>query len=98
MPVRPGARCTCAWAAKATRTAPVRALSRRGTPIPVAKTINPATHYYECLDGTWDANGDHTYGEIADSPDLCADVYVGRIPLYNVAMAQNFVRKVLTYE
>jgi hypothetical protein len=58
----------------------------------------PCDHYYECLDGTWDANGNHTYGERADNPDLYADVYVGRAPVYTIAMAQNFVRKVLTYE
>jgi hypothetical protein len=58
----------------------------------------PCDHYYECLDGTWDANGNHIYGERADVPDLYADVYVGRAPVYNIAMAQNFVRKVLSYE
>ena len=58
----------------------------------------PCDLYYECLDGTWDANGNHVYGEIADNPDLYPDVYVGRAPVYNVAMAQNFVYKVITYE
>jgi hypothetical protein len=59
----------------------------------------PCDHYYECLDGTWDdGNHNHTYGEIADNPDLYADVYVGRAPVTTVAMAQNFVHKVITYE
>jgi len=58
----------------------------------------PCDLYYGCLDGTWDTNGNHTYGEIADNPDLIPDVYVGRIPVYNTAMAQNYVRKILTYE
>jgi hypothetical protein len=58
----------------------------------------PCDLYYDCLDGTWDGNGNHTYGEIADNPDLYPDAYVGRAPVYNVAMAQNFVHKVMTYE
>jgi hypothetical protein len=58
----------------------------------------PCDCYYDCLDGTWDANGNHVYGEIADNPDLYPDAYVGRAPVYTVAMAQNFVHKVITYE
>ncbi|MEE8597497.1 MAG: C25 family cysteine peptidase, partial [bacterium] len=58
----------------------------------------PADLYYSDLDGDWDFDGDHTYGELADSVDMYADVYVGRASVYNVAMAQNFVYKVFTYE
>ncbi|MFO7639650.1 MAG: C25 family cysteine peptidase, partial [bacterium] len=58
----------------------------------------PCDLYYAGLDGTWDANNNHTYGEIADSADMYSDVYVGRAPVYNVAMAQNFVAKTLKYE
>ena len=58
----------------------------------------PADLYYSDLDGDWDFDGDHTYGELADSVDMYADVYVGRASVYNVSMAQNFVYKMLTYE
>jgi len=58
----------------------------------------PCDLYYAGLDGTWDFNNNHTYGQLADSTDMYSDVYVGRAPVYNVAMAQNFVGKVLKYE
>ena len=58
----------------------------------------PADLYYSDLDGDWDYDGDHTYGEVGDSVDMYADVYVGRASVYNIAMAQNFVYKMLTYE
>jgi hypothetical protein len=58
----------------------------------------PCDLYYAGLDGTWDFNNNHTYGEVADSTDMYSDVYVGRAPTYNVATAQNFVYKVLKYE
>jgi hypothetical protein len=58
----------------------------------------PADLYYSDLDGDWDFNGNHTYGELGDSVDMYADVYVGRASVYNISMAQNFVYKVLTYE
>jgi len=58
----------------------------------------PCDLYYAGLDGTWDANNNHTYGEIADNTDMCSDVYVGRAPVYNVANAQNFVDKTMWYE
>jgi hypothetical protein len=58
----------------------------------------PADLYYSDLDGNWDFDGDHTYGELGDHVDMYADVYVARASVYNVAMAQNFVYKMLTYE
>ncbi|UCC13019.1 MAG: hypothetical protein JSW02_05705 [candidate division WOR-3 bacterium] len=58
----------------------------------------PCDLYYSDLDRTWDFNGNHVYGQTSDSVDLYADVYVGRASVYNVAQAQNFVYKVLTYE
>jgi hypothetical protein len=57
-----------------------------------------ADHYYSDLDGTWDRNGNHIYGEVADSVDLYADVFVGRAPAENLTEVQTFVEKVLIYE
>ncbi len=58
----------------------------------------PSDLYYSDLDGTWDNNGNHVWGELTDNVDMYADVYVSRASLYTVAMAQNFVSKVMTYE
>ncbi len=58
----------------------------------------PSDLYYADLDGTWDADGDHTYGELSDNVNMYADVFVGRAPVLNVAGAQNFVNKTLNYE
>jgi hypothetical protein len=58
----------------------------------------PSDLYYSDLDGDWDWDGDHTYGEVGDNVDMYADVFVGRASVYNVSMAQNFVYKTLTYE
>ncbi len=54
--------------------------------------------YYADLDGTWDGDGDHTYGETSDNVDMYPDVYVGRAPVKNTSQVQNFVNKVLSYE
>jgi hypothetical protein len=58
----------------------------------------PCDLYYGGLDGTWDADGDHVYGERNDQADMVSEVFVGRTPVYNVAKAQNFVNKTLSYE
>jgi hypothetical protein len=58
----------------------------------------PADIYYAGLDGTWDFNNNHTYGELADSADMYQDVFVGRAPTYDVATAQVFVNKTIKYE
>ena len=60
----------------------------------------PADIYYAGLDGTWDADGDHVYGEMTptDEADLIAEVYVGRAPVNTVTEAQNFCNKIRSYE
>ena len=37
--------------------------------------------YFSDLDGTWDADGDHLYGESSDEIDYYSDIYVGRYPV-----------------
>lgn len=54
--------------------------------------------YYADLDGTWDDDGDGTYGEIADGVDLYPDVFVGRAPVTAESDVENFVSKVISYE
>jgi len=58
----------------------------------------PSDLYYANLDGTWDANGNGTYGEDDDNVDLYHDVCVGRAPVKNTSQIKNFVNKVLNYE
>lgn len=54
--------------------------------------------YFSDLDGTWDADGDATYGETNDEVDLYPDVFVGRASVTSAAEAQAFVTKLLEYE
>ena len=63
----------------------------------------PADMYYSCLHGTFDFDGDGTYGEPKDGPgggevDLFAEVYVGRAPVDSETEVSNFVKKTLNYE
>jgi hypothetical protein len=58
----------------------------------------PADLYFADLDGTWDENGNGTYGEVADSVDLFPDLLVGRIPVNTPSQAQAVVSKSLEYE
>lgn len=58
----------------------------------------PCDYYYACLDGTWDANNNGKYGEIADKPDLMPEVCVGRIPTNNLDDAYKVVYSIIRYE
>ncbi len=54
--------------------------------------------YFSDLDGTWDANGNHIYGEVEDLIDMYPDVFVGRASCSDVGKAEALVGKLLTYE
>jgi hypothetical protein len=55
--------------------------------------------YYADLDGTWNADGDATWGEVGqDQVDMYADIFIGRAPVNTTTEATRFVDKVLTYE
>ncbi len=58
----------------------------------------PCDLYYSDLDRTWDLNGNHIYGEVADSVDMLSDVFVGRASVSIHQEAQAWVNKILTYE
>ena len=75
---------------------PLRYLNAEGTSI-------PSDLYYQCLDGTYDDNGNGIYGEPTDGPggtdvDLMAEVYIGRASAENEEEMSNFVFKTLAYE
>ncbi len=54
--------------------------------------------YFSDLDGTWDANGNHTYGEVEDSVDMYPDVFVGRASCSSLQRLEWWLPKLLTYE
>ncbi|HET6348149.1 MAG TPA: C25 family cysteine peptidase [Candidatus Krumholzibacteria bacterium] len=60
----------------------------------------PADMYFGCLDGDWNGDHDDVFGEggTVDSPDLYAEVYVGRLPSDSVAEANLMISKVMNYE
>lgn len=65
---------------------------------PYSDNYIPCDLYFSDLDGNWNADGNTTYGEIADSIDMYPDVFVGRAGVENTTEAAAFVNKVLTYE
>ena len=63
----------------------------------------PTDLYFACLDGSWNADGDHLWGEAApphssDDADLLPELYVGRLPFRNEDQAQSMVSKTMRYE
>ncbi len=54
--------------------------------------------YYSDLDGTWDGDGDHKYGELSDGLDYYSDIYVGRFPATNGSELSVMVAKTIGYE
>jgi hypothetical protein len=47
-----------------------------------SQPMNTSTDlYFSDLDGTWDGNGNHLYGEEFDDIDYYSDIYVGRYPV-----------------
>lgn len=65
----------------------------------------PADMYYQCLDGTWNADGDAHFGEgyvssftTGDGADLLPEVWLGRAAVTDSATAAVFVAKTLAYE
>ncbi|MFO8182550.1 MAG: C25 family cysteine peptidase [Candidatus Aegiribacteria sp.] len=59
---------------------------------------NVADHYFIDLDGSWDANGNHKYGETTDSLDYYSDLYVGRFCSDSEVFLQTMVDKTISYE
>ena len=47
---------------------------------------------------SWDADGDHQYGEDADPIDFYAEVNVGRIPFSDPSTVQSICEKTIAYE
>lgn len=65
----------------------------------------PADMYYQCLDGSWNSDGDSFFGEgynssliTGDGCDLLPEVWLGRAAVSDSTTAQTFVNKNLIYE
>ena len=57
----------------------------------------PADLYYCALDGNWDANGNHIWGEI-DEEDLCPEIGIARMCFNNNTQLEHILHKTLTYQ
>ncbi|MBU8920428.1 MAG: T9SS type A sorting domain-containing protein [Bacteroidales bacterium] len=57
----------------------------------------PADIYFSNLDGKWNNNGDHLYGEVGEE-DLYSEISVGRACVNSIAEASVFVRKSTMYQ
>lgn len=63
------------------------------------ETLNETTDlYYSDLDGTWDADGDHQYGENTDGLDYYSDISVGRFSTNTISQIQSMVNRTVEYE
>jgi len=63
----------------------------------------PVDHYYGCLDGPYNNDGDGRWGESNDGTaggdvDQVSEVYIGRAPVSTTTQADTFVNKVMDYE
>ena len=61
----------------------------------------PTDYYYECLEGTWDPNGDEKYADLQEDDyteiDFIPEISVGRLSV-NEATASHVVEKIIQYE
>jgi len=64
--------------------------------------LHPVDMYFGCLDGDWNGDHDDVFGEESptgnDSPDLYAEVYVGRLPSDSASEAAMMINKIIAYE
>ena len=63
----------------------------------------PETDFYHAElsypdSSSWDADGDHQYGENSDPIDFYAEVYVGRIPWSTASTVEDICEKTVAYE
>ncbi len=68
-----------------------------------SEQLIPSDMYYQCLDGTYNSDGDSYWGEPTDGPggsdvDLLPEVYIGRVAAQTTAEMANWVYKAIAYE
>ncbi len=58
----------------------------------------PADSYYQCLDGTWDLNGNGIFGEVGDLEDIIPDIVVSRLAIDEGNIWEKKVDQIIEYE
>ncbi|MCX6250266.1 MAG: C25 family cysteine peptidase [Bacteroidetes bacterium] len=58
----------------------------------------PGDLYYSGLNGNYDSNGNHVYGEVNDNPDLLPDIGVARMPVNDTAELHHMISKSVSYQ
>ena len=58
----------------------------------------PSDLYYSGLDGSFDANGNHKYGEPNDEADLLPDIAVARFTVNDTAELHKMIHKTIFYQ
>ncbi|MBN1390056.1 MAG: hypothetical protein JXA22_05380 [Candidatus Thermoplasmatota archaeon] len=58
----------------------------------------PADTYFQCLDGTWDLDGDGSYSEPGDMEDIIPDLSVSRLAINDPIVWMNKIAQLIAYE
>lgn len=58
----------------------------------------PADSYYQCLDGSWDGDGDGLYGEIGDLEDIIPDLAVSRLAINDPDLWDDKIDQIIGYD
>ncbi len=67
--------------------------------MPLVENMMVTDLYFADLTGDWDTDGDGIWGEpTQDTPDLTAELHIGRLPISRVEQAKNYVDKLIVYE
>ncbi len=67
--------------------------------MPLVENMMITDLYFADLTGDWDTDGDGIWGEpTQDTPDLTAELHIGRLPISRVEQAKNYVDKLIVYE
>ena len=69
-----------------------------GEPNNSLRPLKPSDLYYATVQGTWNANNNHIFGENVDQVDFQYAFFLGRAPVKDSTEAQIFTNKILKYE
>ena len=58
----------------------------------------PADLYFSGIDGSYDANGNHIYGEVDDNVDLLPDIAIARFTVNDTAELHRMIQKSVSYQ
>ncbi|MGA1872477.1 MAG: C25 family cysteine peptidase [Thermoplasmatota archaeon] len=58
----------------------------------------PADTYFQCLDGTWDLDGDGLYSEPGDMEDIIPDLSVSRLAIDDPSIWKDKIDQIISYE